>query len=162
MTDRWTKRQMKSRLHGIGYTLMQKGTEDKPQLLMCGSRSLTAKQANYATAELKALSVLYACQSCRHQLQSIDTFGVRSTYRPLQGLFQRKMHKMGNERIIRIREKLAEYRFNIEWANKKQNKIAETLFRAPTFQAIEEELINQRSHTLPRSNNNNGITNSKQ
>ena len=112
---------------------MQKKNEDKPQLVMCGSRS-------YATAELEALAVLYVCQSCRHQLQGIETFEVRSIYRPLQGLFQQKMHEMDNARILRMREKLAEYNFTIEWANGKQNRIAEALCRAPTFQSMEEEL----------------------
>ena len=61
---------------------------------------------------------------------------IQTTTRPLPT----ENAQNGNTRILRIREKLAEYRFNIEWANKKQNKIAETLIRAPTFQAIEEEL----------------------
>ena len=129
-----------SRLHGIGYKLMQTKKEDKPQLVMCGSRGLTNEQANYDTAELEDLAVLYACQSCRHQLQGIETFEFRSTYRPPQGLFQRKMHEVDNTRILRMREKLAEYNFTIEWANGKQNRIAQTLCRAPKFQAIEEEL----------------------
>ena len=119
--------------------MQQKGKE-KSQLVMCGSRALTNEQANYETAELEALAVLYACQACRHQLHSVDKFEVRSTYRPLQGPFQRKMHEMDNARILRIREKLAEYRFNIEWAYGKQNKLAKTLCRDPTFQTIEEEL----------------------
>ena len=107
---------------------------------MCGSRALTNKQANYATAKLAALTGLYACQTCSHQLHSVDNFEVRSSYRPLQGLFQRKVHKMDNTRILRIREKLADYRFNIVLTSGKLSKIAKILCRAPTFQAIEEEL----------------------
>ena len=81
-----------SRLHGIGYALMQQKQKEAPKLVMCGSRALT-EQSNYATAELAALAVLYACQACKHQLHRIDKFEVRSTYRPLQGIFQRKIHK---------------------------------------------------------------------
>lgn len=74
-----------SRLHGtgIGYTLMQH-EEEKPQFVMCGSRSITNKQANYATAKLETLAMLYACQSCKHQLQSVSKFEVKSTYRRKQ------------------------------------------------------------------------------
>ena len=50
-----------SRLHGIGYELMQQKRKEEPQLVMCGSRALTDEQANYATAKLEALAVPPPC-----------------------------------------------------------------------------------------------------
>ena len=97
-----------------------KNKEDTNKLVMCGSKILTKQQANYATAELEALAVLYTCQSCKHQLQGIKSFEVRMTYRPLQGLFQQNMHEMNNTRLLRIREKLADFSFTIQWSNEKQ------------------------------------------
>ena len=129
-----------SRLHGIGYALMQHHKKDTSKLVMCGSRALTEEQSNYATAELAALAVLYACKVCSHQLKSIERFEVRSTYKPLQGIFQKKIREMDNIRILRIREKLADFRFNIAWEDTKCSRIAETLCREPRFKAREEEL----------------------
>ena len=88
-------------------------TLEEPKLAMCGSRALTDEQSNYATAELAALAVLYACQACKHQLNSIEKFEVGSMYRPLQGNFKRKIREMDNTRILQIREKLADCRFHI-------------------------------------------------
>ena len=52
-----------SRLHRLGFALMQKpDNSDKLSLVMCGSKSLTETQANYATVELETPAILYACQ----------------------------------------------------------------------------------------------------
>ena len=44
-----------SRLHGLGFALMQKPDDsDKMSLIICGSKSLRDTQAHYATVELEA------------------------------------------------------------------------------------------------------------
>ena len=47
-----------SRLHGLGFALLQKPDDsDKFSLIMCDSKSLTEKQANYATVELSLIHI---------------------------------------------------------------------------------------------------------
>ena len=51
------------RLYELGFALMQMpGDSEKLSLIMCSSYSLTDTQANYATVELEAPAILYACQ----------------------------------------------------------------------------------------------------
>ena len=50
-----------SRLHGLGFALIQREMDGRPRLISCGSRSLTSAEKNYATIELELLAVWYAC-----------------------------------------------------------------------------------------------------
>ena len=139
----------KSRIHGIGFVLMQNpNAEGKDQLIMYRSRCLTKEKADYATMELEVLAILYAFRTCKLHLQNLEQFKVKTTYRPLQGVFQHHMHDMDNGRLLRIREKPAEYSFNISGTHGKQNKIADALCKAPNFHAIEEKLTTSTSIQL--------------
>ena len=89
----------------------KKKNSDKLSLIMCGSKSLTDTQANYATVELEALAFLYACQKCNFYLRGLPEFKVQTDHSPLQGVFQRQMHSMDNARLLCIQEKLAKYSF---------------------------------------------------
>ena len=106
-------------------------------MIINGSGSLTKSQANYAIVELEALAILYKCKMCNLHLRNLKEFEVKTTYRPFQGVFQRQMHDMDNARLFRIREKLANYSFKMTWTHGKQNKIADSLCRAPMFKAEE-------------------------
>ena len=66
-----------SRLHGLGFGLIQNpDNSDKLSLIMCGSKSLIDTQVNYATMELEALAILYACQRCDFYLRGLPEFKV--------------------------------------------------------------------------------------
>ena len=54
-----------SRLHGIGFALMQEGEEGKLYLVACGSRSLIPAESRYAIIELECLGVCWAIRKCR-------------------------------------------------------------------------------------------------
>lgn len=49
---------------------------DKLSLIMCDSKSLMVAQANYATIQLEALTILYACQQCDFYLRGLPEFEV--------------------------------------------------------------------------------------
>ena len=42
-----------SRLHGMGFALIQRDQDNQPRLICCGSRSFTATESMYATIELE-------------------------------------------------------------------------------------------------------------
>ena len=58
-----------SRLHGLGYALVQRNRKGELSLIQCGSRSLTPTQQRYATIELECLAIVWAIQN------AITTYG---------------------------------------------------------------------------------------
>ena len=105
-----------SRLHGLGFTLMQKPDDsNKMSPIMCGSKSLTDTQANYATVELEALAMLYTCQKCDFYLRGLPYLEIQTDHRPLEEVFNRQMHSMENARLLRMGEILARYNFTVKW-----------------------------------------------
>ena len=82
-----------SRLHGLGFALMQTlNNSNKLSLVICGSKSLTKTQANYATVELEAVAILYAYQKCGFYNRGLPQFEVQTDHRPLEGVFKCHMH----------------------------------------------------------------------
>ena len=130
-----------SRLHGLGFALMQRTDKDQAlRLVMCGSKSLTPTQQRYATIELEALAIVYACQKSDYYLRGLPSFLVKTDHRPLVGIFQKPLHQIDNARLLRMREKLVDYQFNVEWSPGKTHHIADALSRAPVFDGADHEL----------------------
>ena len=130
-----------SRLHGLGFALMQrKDSDSQMTLVMCGSKTLTPTQQRYATVELEALAIVYACQKCDYYLRGLPTFLVKTDHRPLVGVFQKPLHLTENARLLRLREKVVDYQFMVEWAPGKNHHIADALSRAPVFDGQDIEV----------------------
>lgn len=122
-----------SRLHGIGYALLQRDRFGKPRLIQCGSRSLSNAQKNYATIELECSAVMWAIQKCDFYLRGLRGFKVVTDHRPLLGIFEKPLSALANDRLQRIRESLVMYTFTMEWSAGKFHHIADALSRAPFF-----------------------------
>ena len=54
-----------SRLHGLGFALLQLEPTNKFRLIQCGSKSLNDTQQNYATFELECLAINHAIKKCK-------------------------------------------------------------------------------------------------
>ena len=52
-----------SRLHGLGFVLMQ-SKADKVKIIQCGSWSLSSAEKNYSTLELELTAIVWAIQKC--------------------------------------------------------------------------------------------------
>jgi hypothetical protein len=129
-----------SRLHGLGFALMQKETNGH-RLIQCGSCALTSCQSRYSTIELEALAILYATRKCSFYLRGLPSYLVVSDHKPLVGIFQKDLHDLEHSpRLQRIREKLVSYNFRIHWCAGKVHCIADALSRAPVFSPEEDEL----------------------
>jgi hypothetical protein len=124
-----------SRLHGLGYALIQKEASGRPRLVQCGSCSLTPAQRNYAVVELEASAVLWAVLKCDHFLRGMGNFVVNTDHHPLIGVFTKPLGSMMNDRLQRIRERLLVYSFSLTWTAGKEHLIADALSRAPFFPA---------------------------
>ena len=129
-----------ARLHGMGFALSQHSTSSI-SLIICGSCSLTPCQERYSTVELECLAIVYALKKCRHYLLGYP-FHVITDHRPLVGIFNKALHELENPRLLRMREKLTSFTFDISWKEGKSNYIADALSRYPVFPP--KEIINEK------------------
>ena len=137
-----------SRLHGIGFALMQRKGEEH-FLKQCGSCSLTPTQQRYATVELECMAIQWAITKSEFYLRGLPAFDVLTDHRPLVGVFRKQLSQLENARLMRMREKIQEFTFEVKWVQGKTHYIADALSRAPIFAAEEEEdlTIDLQSHT---------------
>ena len=137
-----------SRLHGLGYMLLQREKDGKHRLVRCGSRSLLPAETRYATIELELLAIVYAVQQCGFYLIGAQ-FKIFTDHNPLVGIFRKELRDISNVRLMRFREKLLHYNFSVVWVKGKTNEMADALSRAPVFHSshgsedddAEEELL---------------------
>ena len=118
-----------SRLHGLGFILMQT-RDDRTKVIQCGSRSLSNAERNYSTTELELTAIVWSIQKCNFFLKGIETFEVVTDHRPLVGIFSKTLPQIENPRIARLREKIQDHPFKVQWVAGKDNVIADALSRA--------------------------------
>ena len=104
-----------SRLHGIGFALLQKDKEGKNILIQCGSSSLTPTQQRYSTIEIECMAIQWAIRKCDYFLRGLPEFRVLTDHRPLLGIFNKDLHMLDNARLMRMREKITNYNFKVTW-----------------------------------------------
>ena len=127
-----------SRLNGMGFALLQKEEgKEIHQLVQCGSRSLIPAETRYATNELECLAIAWAVKACRHYLLGAH-FTILTDHRPLVGTFQKPLADIANPRLLRYRESLMPYSFDVTWTPGKSHHIADALSRAPAFTPPED------------------------
>ena len=118
---------------------------------MCIRDRLTPAQKNYATIELEFLAIVRALQKCAFYLHGMKTFKVITDHKPLVGIMNKEMADLHNNRLARLREKTAQFTFDIEWTAGKYHDAADALSRFPIFDAYEDE-FEQASGRRPQSN----------
>ena len=108
-------------------------------LIQRGSCSLTPTQQRYATVELECMAIQWAIKKCEFYLRGLPNFEVLTDHRPLVGVFKKQLSLLENARLMRMREKIQEFTFEVEWVQGKTHYIADALSRAPVFAPEEEE-----------------------
>ena len=96
-----------SRLHGIGYALMQKDSDGKLKLITSGSRSLTGAVSRYSTIKLECLGISYTLRKTDYYLRGQNNETVLTDHKPLVGIFNKPLQGVENPRLLRLREKLS-------------------------------------------------------
>ena len=126
---------------GLGYVLLQFHNENdaKPRLIQCSSRSLTGPESRYSVTELELLGLVYAIKHCDHYLSHSPEFTVITDHRALEGIFKKDLSELDG-RILRIREKVLQYNFKVQWLEGKANLMADCLSRTPHFKPTEDEV----------------------
>ena len=130
-----------SRLYGLGFLLMQKTSlnAQKHYLVHCNSRSLTDCETRYSATEVELLAVTYAIKDSKHYLLHCPKFYVYTDHRALVGLFQKNLPDIENTRLVRLREKVMQYSFEVTWVAGKTHLMADALSRQPVFSPTQEE-----------------------
>ena len=81
-----------SRLHGLGFALMQDYENASPKLIQCRSCCHTPIQQRYATIELECLAIQWAVRKCDYYLRGLPDFKILTDHRPLVGIFAKQLH----------------------------------------------------------------------
>ena len=130
-----------SRLKGLGYALVQTDADNKiVSLIQCGSRSLNPAESRYSTTELECLAIYYGIRDSSFFLQGLN-FEVVTDHKPLVGIFAKHLGELENARLLRLREKLAHFSFNVTHVPGKTHLVADALSRAPVFDPPEKEIV---------------------
>ena len=85
------------------------------------------------------MAIQWAIKKCEFYLRGLPTFDVLTDHRPLVGIFRKQLSQLENNRLMRMREKIIEFTFEVRWVEGKTHYIADALSRAPVFAPEEEE-----------------------
>ena len=85
------------------------------------------------------MAIQWAIKKCEFYLRGLPTFDVLTDHRPLVGIFRKQLSMLENNRLMRMREKIIEFTFEVKWVEGKTHYIADALSRAPVFTPEEEE-----------------------
>ena len=119
-----------SRLHGMGFALIQRDANDRPRLICCGSKAFTETESRYATIKLEMHA---ATEKCKYFLYGHPGYTLITDHRPLVGIFQKPLEAINNVRLQHMRERMVDYVFQVEWKSGKDHLIADALSRALAF-----------------------------
>jgi len=137
-----------SRLHGLGYDLLQKHP-DGWRLIVCGSRFLTDTESRYASIELEALAIKYGIDKCRMYLAGMPHFTVVTDHRPLTTIFNKYgINDVENQKLAKIKATLqSAYQFTVVWVKGSDHGIADSLSRSPVDDPDPEEDVDDHETT---------------
>ena len=125
-----------SKLHGLGFALVQSDDTGWVYLIACGSKPLTPTQQRYAVIELEGLAIKWAIKQNNYYLRGMPHFDVITDHKPLRGIFAKPLHEITNPRLLRYREALNPYSFEVSWNAGKNHIIADALSLAPVLEAL--------------------------
>ena len=85
------------------------------------------------------MAIQWAITKSEFYLRGLPAFDVLTDHRPLVSVFRKQLSQLENARLMRVREKIQEFTFEVKWVQGKTHYIADALSRAPIFAAEEEE-----------------------
>ncbi len=141
-----------SRLHGLGYALLQKH-DNNWRLIQCGSRFITETEGRYATIELEMLAVVWAVvKKCSVYLKG-KKFQLVIDHKPLLPILDSyTLDMIGNPRLQTLKGKLAGYHFETIWKKGKDHCFPDALSRSPISLPTPEECFTKELQESMESN----------
>ena len=78
------------------------------------------------------MAIQWAIKKCEFYLRGLPTFDVLTDHRPLVGIFRKQLSQLENNRLMRMREKVIEFTFEVRWVEGKTHYIACLLYTSPS------------------------------
>ena len=116
-----------------------------PWFLFSLVQDLSETESRYAITELEMLAAVWAINKCRLYLVGIE-FTVVVDHRPLLALLgslslrAKSLDCIDNPRLLRLRQKLLQYSFHVDWRQGKLHAIPDALSRAPVDQPSTDDM----------------------
>ena len=118
-----------SSLNGLGFILLQHEEDGKVCLIQAGSRSMIDAEKRYAPIEQECLAAVWSLPLWMPHIQVSNGTGT----------FKKYLIELENRRLQRLREKVIDYNFTVQWVEGKTHYMADTLSRA-TMPCTEENM----------------------
>lgn len=136
--------------HGLGFALTQesKGSTKEDQkfdLVYCGSRTLKDAELNYSVSEVELLGIQFALKKCRHYVIGNPNLVVFTDHRPLLSVISKPLCEVSSTRLQRLRMKISNYSFEIEYRCGKKHYLADLLSRRPYFFPEDESTMQRKN-----------------
>ena len=135
-----------SRLHGLGFVLMQEQPDGLWKPVQAGSRFITSAEKNYAMCELELLGVVWACTKTRMFIEGLekDKFEIWTDHAPLVPILEKQnLQEVSNKRLQRLKMKLSHLTFTTKWVKGAHNIEADCLSRNPCAKASQEDELDE-------------------
>ena len=95
----------------------------------CGSTKLTDAQTRWAMVELELASTAFALEKCRMYCLGAKEIVIYNDQQALQGIAEKSLVEIQNNRIIRILDRMSCFDYRIEYIPGNKNIAADTLSR---------------------------------
>ena len=83
-----------SRLHGLGFMLLQPGPlAGLCHIIKCRFRSIKPAKANYTTIELECLVIQWVVEKCQYFLRGCGNFSIQTDHQPLNSRQHNVVHR---------------------------------------------------------------------
>ena len=88
------------------------------------------------------MAISWAIEKCRFYLPGIDSFDIHTDHKLLVGIFAKDLRDIDNPRLLRFRERVMHYVFNVVWVPGKTHEMADALsWVGPCTAAAQEQDI---------------------
>ena len=65
------------------------------------------------------MAIQWAIKKCKFYLRGLPTFDILTDHRLLVGIFRKQLSMLENNRLMRMREKIIEFTFEVRWVEGK-------------------------------------------
>ena len=137
---------------GMGFLICQAASWDKVDpktklrlpktynIIMAASRSLTSAECNYSVTELEMCGVCWAMQKADYYVQGAPDLRIITDHKALETLLNKKsLSSMPSQRLLRLRMRLTDYQFTVQFCPGRFHYLPDWLSRYPEMSPKPED-----------------------
>lgn len=144
--------------YGMGYLVCQAATWDKVDsktglrlpktynIIMAGSRSLSPAEKRYSVTELEMTGVVWGLKKAQYYVLGAPDLRIITDHKALETLLNKKsLSSMPSQRLLRLRLKLTDYNFTVQFCPGRYHYLADVLSRYPEMSPKSEDEVRVNS-----------------